>query len=331
MDQLIECEKSKRPPKEERVLVREIEFDKFLRKFASSVRPAVVEKGLQFKVACESFFPKTLHSDARYLGDILRCLVDNAIKFSDRGTITIKIIDRGKTTQQRELSIVVSDSGIGIDSSDLETIFQPFRQLDDGAFRKRGGMGLGLPVVQRYCDQLDIGLSVNSTPGEGSEFCLDFKAAATQDWIPVTSDYLTIVKAEAPQEDDFRALSNKRILLAEDSLENRMLIVWLLSDVGIRVEIAEDGRGAIKSVVEAESSPDPFDLVLMDMQMPHIDGYNATRHLRSRGFRKPIVALTANALNGDREKCLNSGCSGFIAKPVRRAALLTDLERYLNA
>jgi len=282
-------------------------------------------KGLQLSWRAENELPSHIVSDPVRLRQILSNLVGNALKFTEQGSVTIKVrAERLAAVNALKLHFSVSDTGIGIETDKLQMIFAPFSQAESSTTRKYGGTGLGLAIVNRLVKLLDGDIRVDSLPGHGSTFHFSIRCQLTEN--PPTSN----VAPAAGKPDAPRSLAGKHILLVEDTPVNQLLGQKLLTKFGCTSVLAEDGLQAI-AAVEKES----FDLILMDMQMPNMDGLQATRHLRARegmlGLRRvPIIALTANAMADDRERCLAAGMDDFIAKPFRADDMLDVIYRHCH-
>ena len=259
------------------------------------------DRTLELVVEHDTCLPAMLSVDPVRYRQVLLNLVGNAIKFTPQGSIVIRLF---WDEPSERLRTTVTDTGIGMDPKVLGRIFRPFRQADGSTTRRFGGTGLGLSISRQLCRLMGGDLTAQSKAGEGSCFHADFKAGkATQatetpeaQWVP----------------------DGLRVLLAEDGPDNRRLISHLLGRLGARVETVENGQEAVDRILGGGS---PLDLVLLDMQMPVMDGWEAARRLRNAGSEIPILALTANAMPGDRDACLEAGCDEYLAKPVRRQAL----------
>jgi len=287
----------------------------------SVLRVPARKKGITLDYRWESGIPETIQSDPHRLKQLLMNLINNAIKFTDEGGVLIvaKLLDDGKLPM---VQFQVRDTGIGIAPEKLETIFRPFVQADTSMTRRYGGTGLGLAISYRIAKSLGGSLSVESNVGHGSQFTVAVTAGDltgvtvnARPTVPATGD----VGAQAPGK---ASLEGMRILLVDDGETNRKLIGLFLTRSGAMVEMSENGALALHAAEQT-----PFDAILMDMQMPVMDGYTATARLREKGFQGPIIALTAHAMKGDREKCAAAGCSGYLSKPVNMDELVRTVRQ----
>lgn len=259
-------------------------------------------------------------SDPTRLRQVLSNLIANAIKFTAQGSVTVRVACEPLEGSSRvSLVCSVTDTGMGIAPEKLPTLFDAFSQVDSSTSRRFGGAGLGLAISRRLCRMLGGRLEVSSTPGQGTTFTASFVLDSRHR----SGDTPLPAQSAAP----LRLAG--RVLLVEDNPVNRMVAEHMLSASGVTVRSAEQGAQAL-DIMEHES----FDCVLMDVQMPVMDGLEATRRWRERererrGTRLPIVALTANALSGERERCMAAGMDDYLAKPFQRQALLTLMSRYL--
>jgi PAS domain S-box-containing protein len=271
-------------------------------------------KGLRLRYEIAPETPPVVQGDPVRLRQILANFVSNAIKFTEQGEVQILVSPSRRYEQGIWLS--VRDTGIGIPSDRLTAIFEPFTQADSSTTRKYGGTGLGLTICKRLAEMMGGQIGVESEPGAGSTFYVDLP--------------LPLAELPAPQTDDLNAPeviipSGKRILLVEDNEVNRKVALRLLDKLQLRVEVATNGVEAVQ-----KATTDAYDLILMDCQMPEMDGYEATRQLRACGVGTPIIALTANALQGDREQCLLAGMDDYLAKPIKPDELKRTLARWLQ-
>ena len=282
------------------------------------------EKGLSLRWQASGDLPQRIIGDPFRLRQILTNLLSNALKFTEQGGVVITVRAEPKAeADEWRLQFTVSDTGIGIAPDKLQMIFAPFSQAESSTTRKYGGTGLGLAIVRRLVDLMGGEIRLDSQPGRGSTFifAIDCKLAANTS--PADS-------LGEPQPAATGLLRNKRVLLVEDTPVNQMLAQKLLVKFGCQVELAEDGLQALSAIAGTST---PFHLVLMDMQMPHMDGVEATRHLRAHEIehglpRLPVIALTANALTTDREHCLAAGMDDFIAKPFSADEMLEVIQRF---
>ncbi len=295
---------------------------------ASLMRMRAGKKGIDLKVEFLDALPEFISSDKARLRQALVNLVANAVKFTERGLVLIEVSFLPTWRDHKPaLRIQVSDTGIGIPSNKIETLFDPFVQADISTSRKYGGTGLGLAITKHIVDMLEGEITIESVLGEGSAFTLTVPTG------PLNGVRMLRGPTEAlrPQIEAARvpsptALAGVRILLAEDGEDSQLLIKTVLSNVGAEVSLADNGQIALDMVAAAEAGQ--FDVILMDMQMSELDGYQATRRLREMGVTTPIIALTANAMIGDRERCLDAGCSEYASKPIDQAKLIKTVARH---
>ncbi len=285
-------------------------------------------KGLTVSVEIDASVPPTVCTDPTRLRQILVNLLGNAIKFTERGGVRLAVTMAGESERPR-LRIDVADTGTGMTGEQAAALFEPFTQGDGSMTRRYGGTGLGLTISRRLARMLggDV-LLVETAPGVGTRFRVEVEAEptnATRAPTDEATDRGAAARPERPPRPG--SLRGLRVLLAEDGPDNRRLICYILERAGARVTAAEHGQAAVDAALAARAAGRPFDVVLMDMQMPVLDGYEATRRLRAAGYAGPIVALTAHAMRGDRERCLACGCDEYLGKPVDRRVLLETLAR----
>jgi len=305
----------------------------------STMRVRSIERGIDLIVSYETDLPETVRTDPVRFRQILVNLIGNAIKFTESGSVTLIVaLDRSGAGGPL-LRVGVRDTGIGMSAEQMARLFEAFSQADTSMARRFGGTGLGLRISRRLAQMLGGDISVESAPGRGSTFTLTISVGSLEGVRMIDpTDHDAIAHPiplpdPAPARDDAdsaRPLGGRRILLAEDGPDNQRLICFHLRKAGADVEVASNGRIALDRVAEAGRRGEPFDLILMDMQMPEMDGYDATRRLRQQGTGTPVIALTAHAMSEDRDKCLAAGCDEYATKPIDRHALI-DLCRRLAA
>jgi len=286
-------------------------------------------KGLEFHVVMPTECP-VLYGDGGRLRQIIINLLNNAMKFTQKGSVTLHIDAQSTADQRISLHIQVIDTGIGIASGKLKSLFEPFVQGDSATTRKHGGVGLGLAIVKRLADLLEGHIEVSSDVGFGTIFTVEINmpiatvmdksfAKSAQEVLP-----LSTVEAISPL--------LQWILVVEDNPNNRQLMVDYLSMLGFKnLQFVEDGEQAVNAV---QTSPEPYALILMDIQMPRMNGLTATRLIRQYEIplqrHTPIVALTAKAMQQDKDACMDAGMDAVLVKPVQRANLLNVLMTYVH-
>jgi signal transduction histidine kinase/ActR/RegA family two-component response regulator len=275
----------------------------------SVLRVRAQEKGLQLEYTASGPIPASITSDAGRLRQVLMNLTGNAIKFTERGRVRL-VASVVEGTPAR-IRVDVVDTGIGISPEQSARLFQPFMQADSSITRRFGGTGLGLSISRHFARALGGDISVSSVPGEGSTFSVLIDAGPLEGVAMVQGGLADVVSQRTGPGPDEWSFANAHILVVDDGVSNQKLISLLLRRTGARVSTADNGQLAIEAIESNE-----FDLVLMDVQMPVLDGLTATARLRQQGVTIPIIALTANAMRGDEERCLSAGCSGYLVKPI---------------
>jgi CheY-like chemotaxis protein len=279
----------------------------------TSLQPVADAKQLTLHCDIDAGVPEVIESDPRRLRQILQHLIGNALKFTHSGEVGLQVCVERSPQGASTLAIVVSDTGIGIPPEEQRRIFEPFAQVDSSRSKQVGGIGLGLSIVERVVQGLSGSVELESREGAGSRFSVR---------IPLRAEPPRDASALAPT-----TLGRPcRILLAEDSPDIQLLLARLLRGAGAEVVVVNDGQAAIQALV---ANRERFDLVLMDMQMPILDGYVATTTAREAGIATPIIALTAHAAAGERERCLAAGCDDYATKPIRRTELLAVVSDWL--
>ncbi len=286
-------------------------------------------KGLDIRCRWTGSVPAFIETDASRLRQILLNLVGNAVKFTQHGAVEVvahvEAVGEGNK-KKHKLFVDVTDSGVGIAEDKLESIFEPFVQADDSVTREFGGTGLGLAITSRLANALGGAVFVNSELGVGSTFTVSVDAGDLKGVQMLTSPLADGVEAGQTVllPSDSTHFHAERVLLIEDGQVNRKLIATVLEQAGLNVRTAENGQIGVDMATR-----DHFDLILMDMQMPILDGYAATQKLRALGNDTPIIAITAHAMKEDEEKCRTVGCSHFVSKPIAIDRLLATVSESL--
>ncbi|OHC34281.1 MAG: hypothetical protein A2Y50_10875 [Pseudomonadales bacterium RIFCSPLOWO2_12_59_9] len=301
-----------------------------LQELDASMRPQAELKGLRLLRRVADDVPQMILSDRVRLHQILRNLLSNALKFTDQGEVELQVSieSSGLEPTVTCLCLVVRDTGIGIAAEQHERIFQAFQQLDGSTSRRYGGTGLGLAITRQLIEALGGDIQLQSQAGQGSEFTVRLPVEVLSEpalaALRVAAEQLALPSVnDAPGP---RQLQGQHVLLVDDDVRNIYALMALLDELGLRVTAARDGVEALACYQQAR-----FALILMDMAMPNMDGYTATRLLKQEyGCVIPIIALTAHAMKGDREKCLAAGADDYLAKPVARQELLNLLYRWLD-
>jgi PAS domain S-box-containing protein len=306
------------------VEITDCSLRKLLDSLEAMMRPLALKKSIDFKIVEDHTLPAYIRSDPHRLQQCLINLVDNALKFTEQGHVHVQVSileDKGKQI----LHFDVEDTGIGIPQHRQAAVLEPFAQADGSTTRKYGGTGLGLTVTKQMIELLGGELSLTSQEGGGSVFSLivptDVDASAPR----------LLDRNGSPDQGPEEAgkmesmMFSGKVLLAEDVRTNQVLMQSMLTQMGLDVTVAEDGNQALKMALSQS-----FDLILMDMQMPRKNGYDATRSLRQQGSSTPIVALAADAMKGGEQKCLDAGCDDYLAKPIDAQTLMRVIAKYLE-
>ena len=282
------------------------------------IHPRALAKRILFSIDMISPSP-VVGIDAMRVRQVLLNLQDNAVKFTPAGgAVTLRVSQSANGEQVR---FEVKDTGIGISGEQMARLFQPFVQADESTTRQYGGTGLGLAISRRLAVAMCGDVSVQSEPGQGATFML---------WIPVEAIGGAKVVRQAESSEESKLPSGSRILLVEDGVDNQILLSHILRKNGAVVEMASDGVEALRMVTEVESEKRPYDLILMDIQMPGMDGNSATTEIRSRNIQTPIVALSAAAMEQNRQQSLAAGCNDFLVKPIDPKELMQVIGRWLR-
>lgn len=281
----------------------------------SLLRIRAEAKGVALRLELDQSLPARVLSDPFRIRQVLVNFLSNAIKFTERGEIFVSVTDR-KSASGRLLEFTVRDTGIGMSPTQLENLFSPYSQGDPSTARRYGGTGLGLSICKRLAGLLDGQIEVESSLGVGSLFRLLVPAVEVE--TPELSE-ISQGLPTAPVE-----LSDCRVLLVEDSPDVQRLLGFLLRKAGADVATADDGDQAISMALR-----NFYDIVLMDVQMPVLDGLEACRQLRAAGYHRPVIALTADAMEGARAACLAAGYDDYLSKPIAPPTLLATVRRFL--
>jgi len=299
--------------------------------------PPAARNHVELNCTIANSVPRQVIGDPLRLRQILSNLLSNAVKFTESGSIDVRLRATTFSATELLLQIEVQDTGPGIDPEKLPYIFDKFTQADGSVSRKYGGTGLGLAITRKLAELYGGEINVESEPGRGTIFAVNLKlGAAAQTTVPAAIGLGTTgsglngpgsAEIAAPPPEPAPANAG-RILVVEDNHVNQKVVTAVLRKRGFAIELANDGREAL-----ARLESDAFDLVLMDVQMPVLDGLEATRMIRQdpRWKTLPIIAMTAHAMNGDRERCLDAGMSGYISKPVHPSHLLQIIDEHLLA
>ncbi len=296
---------------------------KLLNFIESSMRPKVTEKGLEFEIVENKGLPAQIRSDPARLQQCLINLIANALKFTKKGHVYVNVSLEDKDNQPY-IRFDIEDTGIGIPKDKQNTIFDSFTQADGDTTRRYGGTGLGLAITKQLTELLGGELTLTSEEGKGSTFSLTIPADVDVTKQPLLDRHNIASQTDTNQAEAEQPEFSGDILVAEDSSTNQMLIKLLLEQLGLQVTIAEDGNQALQKVLTGQ-----FDLIFMDMMMPHMNGYEATQAIRKQGITTPVIALTANAMKGDDKKCIEVGCDDYLAKPIDSRKLLKVISKYL--
>lgn len=282
-------------------------------------------KGLKLQCEVDGNVPDRLVGDSKRLQQVLVNLLSNALKFTDRGEISLEIRARKISDEAATLTFTVSDTGIGISPADQQRIFAPFTQADDTSTRRHGGTGLGLAIASDLIRAMGGNLEVQSELGKGSRFSFELSLAREQVEAIVRARPTESTPTKPQSVFDSPKIDSLTVLLAEDVAANQVLVCHALRKRGHQVEVASDGHEAVQRATDGR-----YDVILMDVQMPGIDGFQATAAIRKlpQYQRTPIIALTAHAMPGDQDRCLSAGMDGYLPKPLDIAHLVEMVERF---
>lgn len=289
------------------------------------------EKNLTLEFSCIGKVPEKIQTDPLRLRQILVNIVGNAIKFTTAGSVKAEVEWKKNVNQDSgRITIAVTDSGVGIDPDQANRLFQPFQQVDSSTTRKFGGTGLGLALSRRLARALDGDVYLReSNEGQGSTFVVEVATPLLEEsgWFTKIRDINETLAQQHKFNDSSKKtkpiLENVRVLVVDDAMDNRTLLSRFLIAAGALVETAVNGQEGIDKAMS-----DDFAVVLMDIQMPQVDGYEATAQLRSNGYKRPIIALTAHALKEERDKSLRAGCDDHLTKPIDKSTLISQVAKH---
>ena len=286
----------------------------------SNFRPNAEAKGLSLELALPECMIENVMGDSFRLQQVLRNLLSNAVKFTEKGSIVLGAQERSRQADEVTIRLFVRDTGIGIAAENQTDLFEPFIQSDASSTRQYGGTGLGLTISRRIVELMGGDIGIDSELGKGSTFWLTVS-------FPVLDEPPTPLSAETSKP-LLAAKPATRVLIVEDNEDNLHLLTLLLEDLDyLSLETATNGTEALEKMARRD-----YDLILMDCQMPYVDGYEATAQLRAsnRNQDVPVIALTANAMQGDREKCIAAGMNDYLSKPIVVDQLLETIDRWMS-
>lgn len=301
-----------------------VECDPLLltRELCDLMRLRAQDEGLSFELAFDTPVPARIRTDPLRLRQILLNLLTNAIKFTSQGGVRVSLCYQAEPAPCLEFTI--ADTGIGIREADLEVIFEPFVQVSEDDRHRKHGAGLGLSISRSLARLLGGNLTAKSRVGGGSQFSVSIRAEGAGQVARYDPRLYAAPRKAAEQRPELRdgCWTGRRILIAEDTAANQFLLRRMLEATRAQTTFVDTGEQALDAVCRSIDAGQPFDVILMDIQMPGMNGYEATRAIRREGVTGPIVALTAAAMDGDRERCLEAGCTSYLSKPINRPALL---------
>ena len=312
---------SKLEARELKIESRAFNLLEMLKTSLANFRPNAESKGLKLELALAEDLPGMVVGDSFRLQQVLRNLLSNAVKFTEEGSITLGAQQMAQQVGKATIHLFVRDTGIGIALENQADLFEPFIQSDASSTRQYGGTGLGLTISRRIVELMGGKIGMESVEGEGSTFWLNVE-------MPVIGEVLEDEASAEPSQPLTAAKPTARILIVEDNEDNLHLLILLLEDIShLSLETARDGAEALEKMASRD-----YDLILMDCHMPHVDGYEATAQLRAsdRNQDVPVIALTANAMQGDREKCLAVGMDDYLSKPIVVDQLLETIDRWTS-
>ena len=308
-------------------LKSKVNLPEFLNDVKSLLTMQANEKGLFLKFEIIKKIPEFIMTDSTRLRQILFNIIGNGIKFSTVGEIIVSI-DLDETKTDPLLKILVSDTGPGLTKDQSKNLFKPFSQVDSSMSRKFGGTGLGLALSRDFARALGGDVTIlESAPNTGCKFLIATKTGPLKGVSLVDSlESRPVLSKPTKKRVDSLKLDGIRVLFVDDSEDNQKLISHFLKGAGASVDLAGNGREGVDRAMQGD-----YNVVLMDVQMPILDGYLATSELRKNGYERPIIALTAHAMKEERQKCLKVGCNDYMTKPLNRAVLIEHIFNYAQS
>jgi CheY-like chemotaxis protein/two-component sensor histidine kinase len=298
-------------------------FKELISKVTDIIHFRIVEKQQMFAVHIDENIPNLLICDEQWLAQVIVNLLSNAVKFTpDKGAVSLVAALADEEPDFCVVRFEVMDTGVGINKEQQERLFHSFEQAESSTTRKYGGTGLGLAISKRVVEMMDGKIEVTSAPGKGSAFTFTIKAEIPHEVIKIQKQ-----KKESNKSDNFEG---SHVLLAEDVEINREIVKAMLEPTLVEIDCAENGAEAVRMF---NAAPDKYDIIFMDLQMPEMDGFEATRRIRAsdseRATTIPIVAMTANVFQEDIENCLEAGMNSHLGKPINMGDVLGALRTYL--
>jgi signal transduction histidine kinase/DNA-binding response OmpR family regulator len=322
-----------------RMSLEKIDFnlDDIIEESISILSPKIMDKGLKVEKEIEAHTPLYLKGDPKRIRQVYINLLSNAVKFTEKGSIKVYVTSKEIDTNTYEIFSSVQDTGIGIPTDRMDLLFKPFSQLDGSHTRKYGGTGLGLAICKEFINLMGGNIGVESTKNEGSKFYFTLQLEQGDKEKVISPDSLVSSRLEGKggkeiADNKIQLTKDSRgafkILLAEDNFINQKVALRIMSEAGYKADAVMNGFQAVKAVEDNK-----YDVILMDVQMPEMDGMTATRKIRelkSENGNVPIIAITAHALMGDKEKCLEAGMDDYLSKPIRSEVLIQKLDKWLQ-
>ena len=308
----------------------EVNVISMLNEIKSLLSVQTERKGLEFKFQFAGKVPELICTDPTRLRQIIMNVIGNAIKFTEKGIVTVTASWKGLVNESSEglFKIRVSDTGVGIEQTHVERLFQPFAQVDSSTTRRFGGTGLGLALSRKLAQALGGNVFLTKTEaGKGSTFEVEVAVKSLQEtrWVNDLIQPEQADKIKKAFQNEKEVLRGVNILLVDDAPDNQTVIGLFLGLAGAHVEYADNGAEGVEKAMAGN-----YNVVLMDIQMPYVDGYEATRRLRKQGYSKPIIALTAHALKEERDRCLSVGCTDHFTKPIDHAKLISLVNQVVH-